>query len=153
MLVRREALEQVGLLDEGFFMYWEETDLCWRFWRHGWEVYYLPQTCIVHHVAKSSAQADDKIFLNGLLLNEWINSAHRFLRKHYPLWVWVACTAVACFSILVAFIILPVIFIAVPSRREQVRTILTTYIRALSRHAKEGITSLFARWDISPGPR
>lgn len=145
MLVRREALDQVGLLDEEFFMYWEETDLCWRFWRSGWEVYYLPNVCMVHHVGGSSSQAGDKIYLNGLLLNEWINSAHRFLCKHYPLWSRVALASVAGLSIVIALIISPVVFVLIPSRRRQASSLLTMYLKAIVKQTRDVIRSLSGR--------
>jgi hypothetical protein len=56
MLARREAIEEVGPLDEGFFMYSEELDWCRRFRDAGWRVVYLPAAQIVHHVGKSSEQ-------------------------------------------------------------------------------------------------
>jgi GT2 family glycosyltransferase len=56
MLARREAIEGVGLLDEGFFMYSEELDWCRRFREAGWRVVYLPAAQIVHHAGKSSEQ-------------------------------------------------------------------------------------------------
>lgn len=56
MLARRRAIEQVGGLDEGYFMYSEETDWCWRFWRHGWQVWYLPHVAVVHHGGASTRQ-------------------------------------------------------------------------------------------------
>jgi N-acetylglucosaminyl-diphospho-decaprenol L-rhamnosyltransferase len=49
MLVRREALAATGLLDERFFFYSEEVDLCLRIKRAGWEIRHLPQLTIVHH--------------------------------------------------------------------------------------------------------
>jgi len=56
LMARREAIEQVGLLDEGFFMYSEELDWCRRFRDGGWRVVYLPTARIVHHRGKSSEQ-------------------------------------------------------------------------------------------------
>jgi len=56
MLVRREAYEQVGGLDEGFFMYSEELDWCRRMKSAGWTVVYFPLARIIHHEAKSSGQ-------------------------------------------------------------------------------------------------
>jgi N-acetylglucosaminyl-diphospho-decaprenol L-rhamnosyltransferase len=56
LMARREAIEQVGLLDEGFFMYSEELDWCHRFREAGWRVVYLPTAQIVHHEGKSSEQ-------------------------------------------------------------------------------------------------
>jgi N-acetylglucosaminyl-diphospho-decaprenol L-rhamnosyltransferase len=52
MLARREALLSAGLLDERFFIYSEEPDLCLRVKRAGWEVRHLPQMTIVHHAGK-----------------------------------------------------------------------------------------------------
>ncbi len=56
LMARREAIEQVGPLDEGFFMYSEELDWCRRFREAGWQVVYLPTARIVHYVGKSSEQ-------------------------------------------------------------------------------------------------
>jgi len=56
LLVRREAYEQVGGLDEGFFMYSEELDWCRRMKAAGWQVVYFPPARLIHHEAKSSAQ-------------------------------------------------------------------------------------------------
>jgi len=56
LMVRRAAIEQVGLLDEGYFMYSEEMDWCRRFRQAGWRVVYLPTARIVHHRGKSSEQ-------------------------------------------------------------------------------------------------
>lgn len=49
LFVRREALEDAGLLDERFFFYSEEVDLCLRIRRCGWRIRHLPQLTIVHH--------------------------------------------------------------------------------------------------------
>ena len=56
LLVRRQAYEQIGGLDEGFFMYSEELDWCKRLKDAGWEVVYLPTATIIHHEGKSSEQ-------------------------------------------------------------------------------------------------
>ncbi|MBO9370815.1 MAG: glycosyltransferase family 2 protein [Chloroflexi bacterium] len=56
LMARREAVEQVGPLDEGFFMYSEELDWCRRFRAAGWRVVYLPTARIIHHEGKSSEQ-------------------------------------------------------------------------------------------------
>lgn len=56
MLVRREAVEEVGPLDERFFMYSEELDWCRRLWSAGWQVYYVPEAEVVHQEAASSRQ-------------------------------------------------------------------------------------------------
>ncbi|MBW2284572.1 MAG: glycosyltransferase family 2 protein, partial [Deltaproteobacteria bacterium] len=56
MLVRRRAMAEVGLLDERFFMYWEDADWCRRFWDREWKVVYFPRVSIVHYVGVSSTK-------------------------------------------------------------------------------------------------
>jgi len=56
LLVRRQALEQVGGFDEGYFMYSEELDWCRRAKTAGWQVAYFPGAQVVHHEGKSSEQ-------------------------------------------------------------------------------------------------
>ncbi len=56
MLIRREALLSAGLLDERFFLYCEEPDLCLRIKRAGWRVLHLPAMTIVHHAGKGGIQ-------------------------------------------------------------------------------------------------
>ena len=48
MFVRREALEEVGLFDEGYRFWYEDVDLCARFLKSGWEIWYLPDAKILH---------------------------------------------------------------------------------------------------------
>ena len=57
MMVRREAVKSVGLLDEHFFMYWEDADWCRRMRSKGWKVVYFPQVSVIHYVGVSSEQA------------------------------------------------------------------------------------------------
>jgi GT2 family glycosyltransferase len=56
LLLRTAALRAVGGLDEGFFMYSEEVDLCRRLADAGWEVHYAPAAEVVHHEGRSSEQ-------------------------------------------------------------------------------------------------
>jgi N-acetylglucosaminyl-diphospho-decaprenol L-rhamnosyltransferase len=75
MLVRREAIESAGLLDERFFMYSDEADFCRRIKTAGWEVRHLPAMTIVHHA-----------FKDGVKPTADILSAHsrmKYARKHF----------------------------------------------------------------------
>ena len=56
LLVRRVALEKVGLFDERFFMYFEDLDLCRRFWEDNFQVYYFSDVEMVHYHQKLSAE-------------------------------------------------------------------------------------------------
>lgn len=77
MLVRREAIEQVGLLDEQFFMYGEDIDWCYRIKQAGWEIYYYPYTSIIHYKGASSRRKPFKI------IYEFHRAMILFHRKHY----------------------------------------------------------------------
>ncbi len=55
MLVRREAIEKVGRMDERFFLYFEDIDWCYRMRNHGWNVYYTPESVMIHSYERSSA--------------------------------------------------------------------------------------------------
>ena len=54
-LIRRKALDEVGLFDENFFLFLEDTDLCRRMWQKNWQVWYLPQAAIIHLPHRLSA--------------------------------------------------------------------------------------------------
>ena len=56
MLIRAEALKQVGLLDERFFMYAEDLDLCYRIKQRGWKVWYNSAVTVLHYKGQSSRQ-------------------------------------------------------------------------------------------------
>lgn len=56
MLARREAIESAGFLDERYFMYSDETDLCRRIKLQGWEIRHLPQMTIIHHEGKAGVK-------------------------------------------------------------------------------------------------
>ncbi len=77
LMVRREAAEQVGWLDEGFFIYVEEIDWCLRIKRAGWEIWCVPQAEIIHLEAQSTRQFRDQLFV------ELWRARFRFFRKHY----------------------------------------------------------------------
>ena len=56
LLMRGKALDEIGLLDEKFFMYFEDIDWCRRFWQKKWKVYYFPQSELTHYYMHESAQ-------------------------------------------------------------------------------------------------
>lgn len=77
LLVRRQAYEQVGGLDEGFFMYSEELDWCRRIKAAGWGVVYLPTATVIHYEGKSSEQVVAARHIH------FQSSKVRYFRKHY----------------------------------------------------------------------
>ena len=80
MIVRKFAVDQVGLMDEQYFMFMEDTDWCRRFWQKQWEVWYIADVEIVHYHARASADKFYKTLFNKL---SWIHviSAFKYFKK------------------------------------------------------------------------
>lgn len=77
-LVRREVFDEVGLMDEEYFMYTEETDFCYRAKKKGWKVRYIPNLSIIHYGGISGSKEFS-------VLSEY-KGVKRFYKKHYPSW-------------------------------------------------------------------
>ena len=76
MMIRHEALNQVGLLDEDFFMYGEDIDLSYRLLKGGWQNWYVP-TPILHYKGESTQKSSFKYVYN------FYNAMLIFINKHY----------------------------------------------------------------------
>jgi GT2 family glycosyltransferase len=77
MLMRKKTLDQVGLLDEAFFMYGEDIDLSWRIIQGGWKNYYYPDTRIIHYKGESTKKGSLNyvyVFYNAMVI---------FATKHF----------------------------------------------------------------------
>lgn len=74
LIARGEAIETVGLMDDGFFLYSEEVDWCYRFRAAGWDVRHLPVMTIVHHAGRRD---------RGDLMAQLAYSRKRFAHKHF----------------------------------------------------------------------
>lgn len=77
MLLRRETLDKVGLLDEDYFMYGEDIDLSYRITQTGYKNYYFPETTIIHYKGESTKKGSInyvKVFYNAMII---------FARKHF----------------------------------------------------------------------
>ena len=77
LMVRREAVEAAGLLDDNYFMFAEEVDWCWRIQRAGWPFYCVPRARVIHHGGASTRQ-----FRSQSMLNLW-RSRSRLYGKFY----------------------------------------------------------------------
>lgn len=78
-LVRREVAEQVGWLDDQFFIYCEEIDWAMRIKRAGWQIWCVPQAEIVHHEAQSTRHASRR---DAMFIELW-RARWRLFHKHY----------------------------------------------------------------------
>lgn len=89
---RKSALEKSGLLGEEYFMYFEETDLCWRLKKNGWKVMAIPTDPVMHVYGGSFKTKRDplrlQLFLNSL--KKFVNKNYSFLRR-LPILIALAC--------------------------------------------------------------
>lgn len=76
MMVRRDALDQVGLLDEDYFLFLEETDWCYRMKKTGWKIYHIPQAEIYHFQGKSAETVKKRARV------EFYRSRYHFFKKN-----------------------------------------------------------------------
>jgi GT2 family glycosyltransferase/lipopolysaccharide/colanic/teichoic acid biosynthesis glycosyltransferase len=76
MMLRREVYEQVGGLDEEFFMYGEDLDWCYRIQQAGWHIFYVPSTTIIHYKGESTKRSS----INEI--RTFYEAMHLFVRKH-----------------------------------------------------------------------
>lgn len=81
LFCRAEALKDVGLFDERYFMYFEDTDLCRRFWEKDWQVVYYPEAKIIHNHARQSAQDPWYKFFINQMARHHIISWLKYLNK------------------------------------------------------------------------
>ena len=77
LMTRQEVIAQIGYMDEAFFMYSEELDWCRRIKEAGWRIIYLPEAQIIHHVGKSSEQAETERHVN------FQRAKLRYFRKYH----------------------------------------------------------------------
>jgi GT2 family glycosyltransferase len=84
MLLRTEAIRQVGLFDEGFALYCEEIDWCARFKEAGWHLLCVPSAHVIHHSGKSTSQVRVEAFVKLWTARYRLHAKHP---KFAPLWL------------------------------------------------------------------
>ena len=82
MMVRREALEDVGPLDEGYFMHCEDLDWCMRFRQKGWKILFVPTAKIVHY--RGACGKSRPIFVEWHKHKGMMRFYRKFFRHQYP---------------------------------------------------------------------
>lgn len=79
MLIPKKVIEKVGLLDEKYFMYFEDLDYCRRVKRAGYKIYYLPEAKIIHHHGSSGKELGNKI-------NQWLIESSKIYHGQIKYW-------------------------------------------------------------------
>jgi GT2 family glycosyltransferase len=83
-LIRRETMEAIGVLDERYFLYFEEIDYCLSARRAGWEVVFYPHASVIHLGGQSSVKTGERVSSKGRqMIAIRITSEYRFYRKLY----------------------------------------------------------------------
>lgn len=78
MLIRRETIRKIGALDERFYMYCEDVDICQRVWDSGQEVVYVPEAVVTHAIGRSSDKNADR------MIQEFHRSWYEYDLKRHP---------------------------------------------------------------------
>lgn len=92
-LMRKSAMDEVGLFDEDFFLYVEEVELSYRFVKAGWEIWYLPKWSIVHYGQVTTGSE------NSIVME--MKHLKLFYSKHFPKWQLPVLTAIMKFGALI----------------------------------------------------
>jgi GT2 family glycosyltransferase len=85
MIVRREVFEQIGLLDEKFFLYFDDVDFCMRAWRAGFECWSVPQSRIMHLRGQTTGLRQET-WNQSRRPAYWYESRRYFFEKHHGWW-------------------------------------------------------------------
>lgn len=91
-ILRRTMLDQIGLLDEGLFTYFDDVDICLRAKRAGWETWFVPESRVVHLEGASTGITGQPVKLTRRPAY-WYEARHRFFTKSYGAWYTAAVDA------------------------------------------------------------
>ena len=125
LMVRRALLQQLGGLDEEFFMYFEDVDLCWRLRQQGYRVRHIAEAAIIHLIGRSSGRDHERLQL------VWEFSRIRYIEKHFsPVKRWLMKGWIAGGA---GWRLMQSIWSAPGSRRRRIESCLTTIRRLWGR--------------------
>jgi GT2 family glycosyltransferase len=125
LMVRRAVVKQVGLLDEDYFMYSEEVDLCYRIRQASWTIYWLPEAEVVHFGGQSTRQVADEMFLQlyrGKVL---------YFRKHHGQPAGSLYKLVLFTAAVLRLLLTPLVFLQRPAQRRHQLHLAHRYRRLL----------------------
>jgi len=99
-MIRRKVIEQIGLLDENFYIWFEEVDFCKRVKSKGWRIYYTPQAEIIHHQGQSFKQVlsfeKQKIFNKSL---------RYYFKKHHSFFAYLIISMISPISLFLTYFV------------------------------------------------
>lgn len=130
MMVRREAVEQVGLLDEDYFLFFEETDWCYRMKKAGWKVYHVPQAEVIHFQGKSVEKEKERAKV------EYYRSRYIFFKKNRGIFQWLILLIGLIIKLIFSFIIWGILNVATFFRLQKIKRKFKIYSYLLLWHLK-----------------
>lgn len=125
ILLRREVLDTVGLMDESYFMYSEEVDLCYRVGQGGWSLHWVPTAQILHHGGQSTKQVATEMFIR------LYQSKLQFMRKHYGRFAAAVYKIILSSATLARLLMTPLVYLGRPAQRQQRLQSAANYRRLL----------------------
>ena len=99
MMIRREVVDKIGLLDENFWIWFEEVDFCKRAKSAGWEILYTPEAKIIHHFGQSFKQA-----MGVKKQKDFNRSLSYYFKKHETRGEWLAIQILRPLSLFLAWL-------------------------------------------------
>lgn len=125
MFLRKAALDRIGLMDEDFFMYSEEVDLCYRFKDSGWNIFWVPQAEILHYGGQSTRQVATEMFLR------LYQSKVLYFRKHAGWFTVQVYKMILALAALARLAVVSVLNLWSSSRKQQQLALMERYHRLL----------------------
>ena len=125
LMARRQTVEGIGGLDEGFFMYFEETDWCWRMKAAGGKVYSSAVEGIVHHGGSETGHFDERRLVH------YHASLLRFYRKHYGTVRLMLLRPILVLRSIIRILVWSAFYAAKPDRREIAKSCIRGYLKVL----------------------
>ena len=125
LILRREALDQTGLLDSDYFMYSEEIDLCYRLRRKGWHLYWMPLAQVTHYGGQSTQQVASKMFL------QLYQSKILYFRKHHGRLSALVYKLILLFTSVLRVVISPMAWLERQPKRQQHLHLTDNYLRLM----------------------
>lgn len=133
VMLRSSLLQSIGYLDERFFMYFEETDLCFRIKRAGWKIWFLPKASIIHFGGDATAHYDERRLIH------YHNSLVQFYSKHYVRSARYVLRGILFMRSSIRIVVWWMVYLFRPSLRKAAFSTIKGYVKTLQLVYKERI--------------
>ncbi|MEW6096210.1 MAG: glycosyltransferase family 2 protein [bacterium] len=117
MMFRKTMLDQIGLLEEKYYLHYEEPDICIRAKRGGWKVYYTPDAQIIHYFAATSHQKINPFFTTDIILK----ATYYYYKKFYGVPAAILVGGITITSAIFILCIFPIVYIFDVKKRDVIK--------------------------------